>query len=190
MKKAMLVPTSITALLGLSACSSSFDLESGKSQILEADKRLFLVKNQTGPFPGLSQSQEPGQSPKNHQDGRYLGSEANRLVCAEPSPDAITTQAISAALRADVMGRGGGALGGGYAESATSIAARTAAVQVLRDIQYRACEALMNGVVGPQHYKQILAAAAYTTIGLVAVDGLGRAEMARRRRSARRYRSH
>ena len=85
--------------------------------------------------------------------------------------------AFSAQLRADVAGRGGGTLGGGYAESAASIAARTAAVQVLRDIQYRACEALMNGVVGPVHYKQILAAAAYTTLGLVAVDDLGRAEM-------------
>jgi hypothetical protein len=41
MNKAMLVTTSFTALLGLSACSSSFDIKDGRSQILAADKRVL-----------------------------------------------------------------------------------------------------------------------------------------------------
>ena len=163
------------ALLGLSACSifekTSFEIGDRKSQLLEADKRVLLINGRTGPF-------RVNTSPTSTDD-RYLGSQADHLVCAEPSPDAITAAAFSGQLSANVVGQGGGSAGAGYAESATSIAARTAGVQVLRDLQYRACEALINGVVGPQHYNQILAAAAYTTIGLVAVDGLGHAQMAR-----------
>jgi hypothetical protein len=59
MKNAVLVTTSISALLGLSACSSSFDINDGKSQILAADKRVLLIKDQTGPFP------EPGHPFRN-----------------------------------------------------------------------------------------------------------------------------
>lgn len=167
MKSALVISTSITALLGLSACNR-FDIDSGRSQILGGEQRALLVKNgANGPYG----SGDGGKT--------YLGSEAHPLVCAEPSPDAISTAALTAAISADVAGQGRGAAGVSYGESAASIAARTAAVQVLRDIEYRACEALMNGVVGPQHYNQILAASVYTTIGLVAVDGLGQAQMAK-----------
>lgn len=178
MKPALLISTSITALLGLSACNS-FDLDSGRSQILKADQRVLLVKHgPNGPYGPNGTVVASNDGPAMISGTPYLGSAANPLVCAEPSPDAISSKALSAAISADVAGKAKGTATGSYSETAASIAARTAAVQVLRDIEYRACEALMNGVVGPQHYNQILSATAYTTIGLVAVDGLGQAKMA------------
>ena len=66
-------------------------------------------------------------------------------VCAEPSPDAIS--ALAAALGVDLTLTDKGKLGVSHsvAEGVTSLGVRTAAIEALRDIMYRNCEAFALG---------------------------------------------
>ena len=121
-----------------------FDVNKGTSLSIDATQRVILVK-----------------------DG-----EKGRKVCAEPSPDAIVAAAAHAAVKGDVAGQGGGELSGGFSQAASSIGIRTATIQLLRDGYYRACEASMNGLLGPETYQGIVEGIGPVMIGLVAIDGL------------------
>jgi hypothetical protein len=106
-----------------------------------------------------------------------------RMVCAEPSPDAIV--AMSAALAAsgsasipvtpgeaakDTITAGFGA---SSSESAASIAMRTATVQVLRDGYYRLCEGMMSGSIQPDQYRLVLSGIGDFIATVMAIDSAG-----------------
>ena len=76
------------------------------------------------------------------------------IVCAEPSPDALS--ALSASLNASVITpeRLTAQLAASSAESATSIGLRTQTIQLLRDAMYRVCEGYMSRALsGPDFLK-------------------------------------
>ncbi len=112
-----------------------------------------------------------------------------KIVCAEPSPDAISASAASAAgsgalsfptllpaaAAADQKQgttSGGGGFSGGSSESVASIAMRSQTIQLLRDGLYRACEAYMNGAIDQHQYNIITLNINKTMITLLAVDGI------------------
>jgi hypothetical protein len=67
-----------------------------------------------------------------------------RLVRAEPSPDAIASAIASTAAKANVPSANVNAeLSGSCARAVASIGLRTASIQVLRDLGYRACEGVI-----------------------------------------------
>jgi hypothetical protein len=151
--------------VSLAGCSSyifrPFDINDGTSYSLDAKQRVVLV-NENG------------------------GKERNRrVVCAEPSPDAITAHAaaVSAALQAPLGGFGAqsdaqakaaqGAFRYGSEDSVASIANRTQTVQLLRDNLYRACEAYMNGAIDSAQYNLIVINIDKLMTALVAIDALG-----------------
>ena len=103
----------------------------------------------------------------------------NDITCAEPSPDAI--KSISQAFSGNVFGYG--ELSSSFATSVASIGVRTASLQILRDIAYRACEAYANGAFEETSngnnqekahniYHEIVHGVDNAAIALMAVEGL------------------
>lgn len=147
--------------LALCACEAgtfrTFDLDAGgTSHTMDASQRLLLVTSKGGP------------------DGRQ------RVVCAEPSPDSLTSIAASAAIHGSntVPITGGGTAktdfgaGVAYGESAAYVGMRTQTVQLLRDGLYRACEAYMNGALDEAQYNILLVNMSQLMVALTAIDGL------------------
>ncbi len=115
----------------LSGCGQPFlkqvSIDSGHGYSLDAKQRLVLVTDKGG----ISGDQ--------------------RVVCAEPSPDAVTSFA-SAVTASGGTPEIGASLGAGFSEAAASIGLRTQTIQLLRDGYYRLCESFMNGAISREQY--------------------------------------
>jgi hypothetical protein len=148
--------------LTLSGCSSTifkpFDADAG-SVSMDARQRTII-------------SVERGTPPESH-----------RIVCAEPSPDALATIAASGGLSAGVSGipqlpgSAEVAASAARAEQAALIGARNSTIQLLRDGLYRACEAYMNGALGDFGYGLVLVNYGRVMVSLLTADGLVRPQM-------------
>ncbi len=154
-----------TLSLMLAACDGSTiykksDLGGVHTLSIDAKQRLVLVGTRT------------------EEDGTKT-----RVVCAEPSPDALVAQA--AVLSANGNNKGpegqpsaGGNVGVGLQESASSIGLRTQSIQILRDGYYRLCETYMNGAITAGEYRRMtLNLDTFINVAL-AIDGLGNAKSA------------
>lgn len=113
--------------------------------------------------------------------------DGHSVVCAEPSPDALSSFASALAANANVSAKGavpglggiadptvGGGLASASAEQAAYIGARNATIQMLRDGLYRACEAYLNNTIDGFGYGLILANYGRLMGGLLMVEGLTR----------------
>jgi hypothetical protein len=134
----------VLAVAGTAGCST-FNVSEGESREIDATKRVLVT----------------GVSPYH-----------NRIVCAEPSPDAISSLAASLALKGELPQGPKAEVSGTFAQTVASIGLRTAAIQILRDLGYRACEGVMNGVVTAGDYDVLIAGVTRATLGLVAIEGL------------------
>jgi hypothetical protein len=123
---------------------------------LDARQRLIIVTDKGGPA--------------SDDDGKPL--QQNRVVCAEPSPDAF--MALVASGGADLtIGKKEFGGRGSMAESVGALGRRTQTIQLLRDVLYRSCEAYMNGAIDKNEYRRIMAAYDELLITLVAIESLG-----------------
>jgi len=100
--------------------------------------------------------------------------DGRRIVCAEPSPDALVAVAQAASAQAQVAGKGAGGISFSLSESAASIGIRTATIQLLRDGLYRACEAYANGAIDNFGYALILNKIDDVMVTLLGIEGLTR----------------
>jgi hypothetical protein len=127
-------------LLFLSGCAS-FDIDGkyNNSRTLQAEERMLLVTDKANL----------------KLNGNVTQGAGGRIVCAEPSPDAMSALAYSGTLKG---GYGQASLEASAAMSQTlgELGERTPVIQMLRDSLYRACEALMNGQLSDREYKQIV----------------------------------
>jgi hypothetical protein len=116
----------------------SFDLRSGQSLSIDARQRLVLV----------------GERQVGHKqdDGTYR---RDRIVCTEPSPDALVAKAAAIAGSA-TNAQVAASLGASLTEAAASIGIRTPTIQLLRDGLFRVCEAYMNGALDKEEYHTLL----------------------------------
>ena len=137
----------ILAVLTLAVTTgcATFNVSEGQSREIDATKRVVVT----------------GVNPYH-----------NRIVCAEPSPDAISGLAASLAIKGELPQGPKAEVSGSFAETVASIGLRTAAIQILRDLGYRACEGVMNGVITPGDYDILIAGITRATLGLVAIEGL------------------
>ncbi|MDD5579783.1 MAG: hypothetical protein PHY16_10955 [Methylobacter sp.] len=95
----------------------------------------------------------------------------NGKICAEPSPDAVKSIAEAAAVKVKDYAE----VSQSYSSALASIGLRTAGIQIIRDIGYRACEALSNDAFGskyPDVYAGIINGADDAAVALVAIEGL------------------
>ena len=155
--------TAVLALSALAGCSNyifeEFDLDGrNTSKSIDVKQRVILVTKEGGK------------------------TRDRKIVCAEPSPDALSASAASAAGSSALnlpgtAGQPGGSGGGGLAvarnESAASIAIRTQTVQLLRDGLYRACEAYLNGAIDQNQYNVIIVNVHKLMVTLIGIDAIG-----------------
>jgi hypothetical protein len=110
--------------------------------------------------------------------------DTHRIICAEPSPDALATIAASGGLSGGVSGipavPGSVDLATSFsnAEQAAFIGARNSTIQLLRDGLYRACEAYMNGALGDFGYGLVLVNYGKVMVSLITAEGLARPPLA------------
>lgn len=152
-------PVLLSALV-LGGCEpgvfGTFEIESGLSARMDASQRLLLLTNRGG---------RTGDK---------------RIVCAEPSPDAVVS--ISAAMTAaaklsqtlpdGATTEASAAAAATYAQNAAFIGMRTQTIQLLRDGLYRACEAYMNGAIDETAYNMLLVNMPKVMTAMMAIDGL------------------
>jgi hypothetical protein len=97
---------------------------------------------------------------------------AQSVICAEPSPDALS--AFSASLSGTLTRSEGEAaqLAAAMAEQAASIGLRTQSIQLMRDAMYRACEGYMSGGISQAEFHQLQRRFQNLTLGLLAIEQL------------------
>ncbi|MFC7738738.1 hypothetical protein ACFQX4_23695 [Roseomonas sp. GCM10028921] len=152
-----------------------------------ADVRLF------GSYPGqtirtAAESRLVISRPVEERDSGRIdraiegGYEPNdRIVCAEPSPDAITAVGRSAALQGRIPVSVGSPATSATAEAALAYAMaqqtayvgyRTATIQAVRDLAFQSCLAYSNGILTRPDFRRVLAQTDNILIGMHAIDGL------------------
>jgi len=81
------------------------------------------------------------------------------LVCAEPSPDALSvvSSSFGAAASASGLGESEGAasVAAAIRQAARELGQRNATIQLLRDGLYRQCEAYLNGLITKKEYEAL-----------------------------------
>lgn len=179
-----------TAILaGCTATDETFQLE----ELTLADDRGWF-DNQSGPgVPGVSvdAKQRFVWSPRvtvREFDVDRNGIETYRaneraIVCAEPSPDALS--ALAAATAATVSAQEGDAAAAAafsrsVSESVQQIGERTQVIQLMRDTLYRACEGYANGALDAFSYSLILGQIDIFMVQMLGIDSLGGSDPAKR----------
>ncbi|MBL0727162.1 hypothetical protein [Piscinibacter sp. HJYY11] len=95
------------------------------------------------------------------------------VVCAEPSPDALTVLGASGALSISALEKGGN-VGASLAETGAFVGLRTQSIQLLRDAMYRLCEGYAGGAISPPDYAAMQRRYQSTMMGLIAIEQLTR----------------
>lgn len=94
----------------------------------------------------------------------------NRVVCAEPAPDALSAIAAQSGVSVSQL-NDAVSVEGALSEVAANIGVRTQTIQTLRDGFYRVCEAYMNGLSDEQ-YAIMLRRFQTNMIALLAIEQL------------------
>ncbi|MGR9107847.1 MAG: hypothetical protein ACU843_13035 [Gammaproteobacteria bacterium] len=157
--KKVLSALSLPLLAGCSAFGIDGDFFN--SRTIQAEDRMLLV---TEKAPVLN---------KATGEIRYT----KRVLCAEPSPDAMSAIAFSGALEGSYQGATGG-LTQSFGQSLGELGERTPVIQMLRDSLYRACEAHMNGLLSEDEYYEILAFFDIYSATVLAIETLTRSPRA------------
>lgn len=101
-----------------------------------------------------------------------LDAQGQTVICAEPSPDALTVISASGGLTLnDGTGRSGN-LAAALSENGASIGLRTQSIQLLRDAMYRLCEGYAAGAVTTQEFAAMQRRYQSTMLGLIAIEQL------------------
>jgi hypothetical protein len=101
------------------------------------------------------------------------------MVCAEPSPDALSAFASAASGGANAQGYGNAAAALAMSEAAGSVGLRTQSITLMRDALYRICEAYYNGQLTRADVKLLMTRNQDLTAAVVAIEQLTGAVVAR-----------
>ncbi|MFY7866468.1 hypothetical protein [Roseateles sp.] len=107
------------------------------------------------------------------RQGGATGRPDRIVVCAEPSPDALTVLAVSGGLAVS-NGDNVANASAGLAESGAFVGLRTQSIQLLRDAMYRLCEGYAAGAVGDTDFAAMQRRYQSTMMGLIAIEQLTR----------------
>jgi hypothetical protein len=94
------------------------------------------------------------------------------VICAEPSPDALS--AIAASQGLSVSTPQGTSVGESLslAEAAGAIGLRTQSIQLMRDHMYRVCEGYLAGAISPVTFQLMHRRFQTTVVGILAIEQL------------------
>lgn len=105
-------------------------------------------------------------------DGAKTTERKRTVVCAEPSPDALTVIGASGGLSLN-SGKGQAANAAlAIAEQGASIGLRTQSIQLLRDAMYRLCEGYAAGSISDADFASMQRRYQSTMMGLIAIEQL------------------
>lgn len=93
-------------------------------------------------------------------------------VCAEPSPDAMSSMAMEAAGKGGVPSKVQAELSVALQQSAAFVGLRTSSIQLLRDFGYRLCEAYLSGAIDSGEYELLMRRFQKNVVALLAIEQL------------------
>jgi predicted DNA binding CopG/RHH family protein len=93
-------------------------------------------------------------------------------VCAEPSPDAMSSMALEAAGKGGVPSKVQAELSVALQQSAAFVGLRTSSIQLLRDFGYRLCEAYLSGAIDSGEYELLMRRFQKNVVALLAIEQL------------------
>src|SRR6267142_1578183 len=148
----------LTACGNFMAINKPFNVDDGTSISIDAKQRaIFTMKKRVTATEG--------------------GPIEWRVVCAEPSPDAITAISAASGATAETLKL---ALSGSFGsqESAASIGLRTQTIQILRDAMYRLCEVYASSALDDIAFARLQRRYQNLMLGLLAIEQLSGAVVA------------
>lgn len=110
----------------------NFSIDDGTGAMIDIKQRAVIVSRQP---------QVDGQN-----------GHMQTLVCAEPSPDALSAYAAELAGNVNILGKVNAGGTAASQESAAFVGLRTQSIQLLRDSLYRICEGYMSGALKKEDY--------------------------------------
>ncbi|AIW21041.1 hypothetical protein F0267_17645 [Vibrio coralliilyticus] len=147
----------LVVYINIVGCSSTifkkFDVAENESVSLDARQRTIIVQ-------------------PNHRYSNVNGESLAKVVCAEPSPDALSALSASLAGSANYKDDVAAKLSSAISESAKGLGVRNATIQLLRDGLYRACEAYANGALDEFQYGLTSAKYEDIMVTLLAIEQL------------------
>lgn len=103
---------------------------------------------------------------------KHPGNNGKVVVCAEPSPDALTVIGASGGLSVSSPAGKAANLSAALSETGSSIGLRTQSIQLLRDAMYRLCEGYAAGAVAEGDFSAMQRRYQSTMMGLIAIEQL------------------
>ncbi|MEW6267252.1 MAG: hypothetical protein AB1641_29615 [Thermodesulfobacteriota bacterium] len=100
------------------------------------------------------------------------GTKSKTIVCAEPSPEALSAYASQIAAEAKLPESVAVQLALAAQESSSFTGLRTQSIQLLRDLQYRLCEAYSNGAIDEVQYGILLRRSQKYMVAILAIEQL------------------
>lgn len=98
--------------------------------------------------------------------------DSRAIVCAEPSPDALSAYASEMAVEGNVAGKGSVKLASALQEGSAFVGLRTQSIQLLRDALYRACEGYMSGALDEDGYDLLMRRYQKFMVALLGIEQL------------------
>lgn len=136
----------------MSSVHRDFNVDEGKGALVDIKQRAIIVSRQT--------------SVKGNSNV------TKTIVCAEPSPDALSAYAAQLAAEANVPNQVTGKIAASFQESSSSVGLRTQSIQLLRDSLYRLCEGYMSGALDEAQYDILMRRYQKYMVALLGIEQL------------------
>lgn len=154
MKKVSLVFSFLCILFSLAGCAQLTHYN--KERELSKGSAVFMDAKQRGVY----------------RVSKTTGDTVWEGVCAEPSPDALSALAASLGLNLSLSDAEQLAISQSISESTGTLGIRTVAIQALRDIMYRNCEAYALGGVSEIGIETLQRRFQSTMVAIIAIEQL------------------
>lgn len=159
----------LCALTALSGCAyfntayRSFSVDDGSGALIDIKQRAIIATRRI--------DKDNKDIKKTDIFGRQHPVEKT-IVCAEPSPDAISAYAAELAGSGILPSGEAIKLAAAFQEGTSFVGLRTQTIQLLRDEMYRLCEDYMNGVDSKAEHELKLRRNQKMRVALLAIEGL------------------
>jgi hypothetical protein len=150
----------------LAGCGSTYSLNTFEP-MAGGPKTAFVDIKQRAIVSGTP----PGKDANTNTSGRVV-------MCAEPSPDALSSLASEFALDAKYKDSLQASLGFSQQEAASFVGLRTQTIQLLRDGMYRLCESYLSGALTEADYSWLMRRYQRNMVALLTIEQLTRVAQA------------
>ncbi len=143
---------------------------------------VVLLLSGCANFNTISRSTDlPGGGKAIHLDSAQRLVYTNKFgaLCAEPTPDALQSYAAGMGMGVGVTDKGSAALSNAFSANSASVGLHTQSITLMRDTLYRICEYSNSGNAAPMDVVQLLQRSQNLTLGVLAIEQLTGAVVAR-----------